>query len=457
MRPVLTAEEMAAVDAAAREHAPLSMLIERAGFAVAREAIEILGYGYGSRVLVVAGKGHNGDDGRVAARLLQRRGAKVRVVAPGEIEVVPPEYDLVIDAAFGTGFKGTYVAPVVEEGTPVLAVDIPSGLGADLGDACDQAVRASHTVTFCALKPGLLLGSGPELIGECWVEPIGLEPGEVDCQLMEDLDLDRIPVRDRSAHKWRSALFVLAGSKEMRGAADLSVAGALRAGAGMVRTGSPGVAPGISKSEEAVAIGLPAEGYAALVESELTRCKALVIGPGLGLKASNRVELLSLLSSTTLPVLLDADALTLLGSSSEAAEITKGRVAATILTPHEGEFLRLTGAALGSDRVGAVRALADDLGAIVLLKGATTVVASPSGEVRLIISGTPQLATAGSGDVLSGIIGALLARGMDALDAASVGAHLHGLAAHLGHVEGLIAGDLPELVALVLSRGRSAS
>ena len=455
MKPVLTSTEMAAVDAGAQKHTPLSTLIERAGFALARAAVEILGYAYGSRVLVIAGKGHNGDDGRVAARLLERRGAKVRVVAPGALDEVTASCDLVIDAAFGTGFKGTYVAPVVGARTPVLAVDIPSGLGSDLGDASDGAVRATHTVTFGALKPGLLLGKGPDLIGDCWVEPIGLEPGATELFLMEDLDLDLIPTRDRFAHKWRSALFVLAGSKQMRGAADLSVEGALRTGAGMVRCASPGVDPGHSGSAEAVAIGLPLEGYAPLVTGELSRCKALVVGPGLGVIAPNRAALAALLSSTTIPVLVDADALTLLGSRGEAASLLAGRVGATILTPHEGEFARLSDDALSSDRLAAVRALSADLGAIVLLKGPTTIVASPSGAARLVTSGTPQLATAGSGDVLSGVIGALLARGMDPLDAASVGAHLHGRAARAGLIDGMKAGDLPALVAQVLSEHRS--
>src|SRR5487761_2139050 len=163
MKPVLTAAQMAEVDAAAQATTPLATLIERAGFAVARAALEILGCAYGTRVVVVCGKGHNGDDGRVAARLLARRGSKVHVVKPGELHEVPASCDLVIDAAFGTGFKGTYVAPRVAQGTPVLAVDIPSGLGADLGGAGDGAVRATHTITFCAVKPGLLLGSGPAL------------------------------------------------------------------------------------------------------------------------------------------------------------------------------------------------------------------------------------------------------------------------------------------------------
>ena len=457
MKPVLFAAEMAEVDARAQASVPIATLIERAGTAVARLAVEILGVAYGKRVIVVAGKGHNGDDGRVAAKLLARRGSKVRTAAVGELAEIPNDVDLVIDAAFGTGFRGDYVAPVVPKGIPVLAVDIPSGLSADLGTASETAVRATHTVTFGALKPGLVLGRGPELIGACVLEPIGLDPGQASVHLIEDLDLDSIPSRDRDAHKWKSAIFVLAGSPQMRGAADLSVEAALRSGAGMVRTGSPGVRPGASRSKEAVAIGLAGDSFASDVAAELARCKVLVVGPGLGLSESHRRELLSLLALTSIPVLLDADALTLLGSREQAMEICRARTGPTILTPHEGEFSRLAGTPPGVDRLASVRALASDLSAIVLLKGPTTIVANPEGTTLFASAGTPRLATAGSGDVLSGIIGALMARGMEPLVAAGVGAHLHGRAAARGLADGLVAGDLPRLVAHVLSARRTGS
>jgi NAD(P)H-hydrate epimerase len=419
-------------------------------------AIEMLGSVYGSRVLVVAGKGHNGDDGRVAASVLSRRGARVRIVAVGEIDEVPNGTDLVIDAAFGTGFRGSYVAPRVPDGVRVLAVDIPSGLGADLGEATSGAVRATATVTFAALKPGLLLGAGPDLVGECSIEPIGLEVSSAQLHFVEDLDLDLIPARDRSTHKWKSALFVLAGSAGMRGAPDLSVAGALRAGAGMVRVGTPGVNPGHSGAVEAVAIGLETADFADAVIAELERCRAFVAGPGLGGDGAVRDGLFAVLDAVSTPVLLDADALNLLGPRSAAAAVLKRRRGPTILTPHDGEFARLAGAAPGVDRLGEVRALASDLGATVLLKGSTTVVADPSGEALLVTSGTPQLATAGSGDVLSGVIGAMLARGLDPLLAAGLGAHLHGRAARAGLADGLVSSDLPLLIAEVLSSRRRA-
>jgi ADP-dependent NAD(P)H-hydrate dehydratase / NAD(P)H-hydrate epimerase len=451
MKPVLFAAEMAEVDAAALSDVTIEVLIERAGWAVARRAFEMLQGTYGSRVLVVAGKGHNGDDGRVAAKLLARRGAKVRVVAPGELGEVPKGTDLVVDAAFGTGFHGSYAAPRVPDGVPVLAVDIPSGLGADLGEATDGATKATSTVTFAALKPGLLLGAGPDLVGSCVVEPIGLAVPPSRLNLVEDLDLDEIPRRDRAAHKWKSAVFVLAGSPGMRGAPDLSVAGALRAGAGMIRVATPGVSPGASGATEAVAIGLERSGFASVVLAEVSRCRALVAGPGLGSDDAVRAALFEILEKATVPVVLDADALNMLGGRTDAAALLRRRGGPTVLTPHDGEFARLTGGPPGADRVGEVRALAAEFGATVLLKGSTTVIADESGATLLVTSGTPRLATAGSGDVLSGVIGAMLARGLPPLRAAGIGAHLHGRAARTGLADGLLAGDLPLLVAGVLS------
>jgi hydroxyethylthiazole kinase-like uncharacterized protein yjeF len=455
MKPVLSAAEMAEVDAAALREVTIDVLVERAGWAVARRAFEMLDVVYGSSVLVVAGKGHNGDDGRVAARLLERRGAKVRTVAPGELHQVPRGIDLVIDAAFGTGFRGSYVAPIVPDHIPVLAVDIPSGLGADLGVATDGATRATSTVTFAALKPGLVLGAGPDLVGTCVIEPIGLVVPPSHVNLLEDLDLDEIPARERSTHKWKSAVFVLAGSPFMRGAPELAVAGALRSGVGMIRVATPGVSPGRSASTEAVALGLDRGNFAQVVLDELARCRALVAGPGLGNDTEVRDALFEILEKATVPVLLDADALNMLGGRKDAAAVLHRRAGPTILTPHDGEFARLAGAAPSADRVGDVRSLAAEFGATVLLKGSTTVVADSAGEVLLVTAGTPRLATAGSGDVLSGIIGAMLARGLAPLRAAGIGAHLHGRAARTGLADGLLAGDLPMLVAGVLSSRRA--
>ena len=446
MQPVLSVEEMRAVDEAAQQHVPITELIERAGTALARVALQLLGGGYGRRVLLIAGKGHNGDDGRVAARLLSRRGVRVTEVSPAELASVLSAADLVIDAAYGTGFRGAYAAPVIPEGVPVLAVDVPSGLSADTGEG-EGAVRATCTVTFGALKPGLLLGAGPTHAGRVIAERIGLELGEVTMGLVEDGDVAaELPRRAREAHKWQRALYVLAGSPGMTGAAILSSTAALRSGAGMVRLGSPGAEVHVT---EAVSRPLPAEGYAGAVLEELARCRALVLGPGLGQHPSTSAAVRQLVAESPVPVVLDADGLNALGKVENQA--SGPRLAPLVVTPHEGEFVRLTGEPLGPDRVAATRALAAAMDAVVLLKGSTTVIAAPSGEVRFVTSGSARLATAGTGDVLSGVLGAFIARGLPPLDAAALAAHVHGRAAGLGPAEGLVAGDLPLLVSAWLS------
>jgi hydroxyethylthiazole kinase-like uncharacterized protein yjeF len=451
MRPVLTSEEMRDVDARAALEVPTSVLVERAGTAAAVAALGLLGGAYGRRVIVVAGKGHNGDDGRVLARILQRRGASVSVVDAGSRTELPL-VDLVVDAAYGTAFHGTYTAPRVEVATPVLAIDIPSGVIADTGAACEGAVRADLTVTFGALKPGLLLGEGRVCSGRVELAPIGLRVDEARAYLVGDEDCSWLAPRRLDGHKWDAAVFVLAGSPGMAGAAALAARGALRAGSGMVRLGSPGLAPGTVPVSEAVAIPLPAEGFAHGVLEQVGRCKALVAGPGLGTSEAVRSGLLRLLAEADLPVVLDADGLNVLGGLDELALLLRRRFAPVVLTPHDGEFARLLGRSPGQDRLGAARELARRSGAHVLLKGSTTVVAEPSGKVLLAAAGSPRLATAGTGDVLSGMIGAFLARGMPAARAAGLAAHVHGRAAQHGLVEGLVSGDLPELVAAFLSR-----
>lgn len=457
MRPVLSREEMRRVDEAALQALSLQELVERAGFAVARHAIELLGGAYAKVVIVICGKGHNGDDGRVAARLLARRGAKVQLYEVGHAPDVLPSCDLVIDAAFGTGFYGTYVAPRPPAGAKVLAIDIASGLDADSGVADASAVHADLTVTMGALKPGLMLGQGPARSGRVVVEPIGLALGSPRQHLLEDEDLTNwLPARQREAHKWQAALAVVAGSPGMAGAAHLCSLAALRAGSGMVRLASPGAKLGNGLPLEVVALHIEQGGFAPVVLEQLARCKALVLGPGLGAQRETVEAVLALVAEAKLPLVLDADGLNALGPIEASGQLLASRTGPTVLTPHEGEFARLFGAP-GEDRIASVREAAARASSVVLLKGATTVIAAPDGEVLLVASGSPALATAGTGDVLSGIIGAFLARGLGALQAAGLAAHLHGLAAQKGLGEGLVASDLPRLVAEVIQSARSAS
>ncbi len=454
MRPVLTAAEMRAADAAALEAVSHETLVARAGTAVAQAALGMLGGAYGRRVTVVAGKGSNGADGRVAAALLARRGARVSVVEAAAPPPTLPPCDLVIDGAYGTGFRGEYDAPPAP--APVLAIDIPSGVGADTGRASDGATRATRTVTFAALKPGLLQGDGPRLSGDVTVADIGVSAGAPRAVLVEDADLvDLLPARPPQSHKWTTALGIAAGSSGMEGSAVLCTRAAMAAGAGMIRLGSPGD-PAAAWPTEAVRMHLPAAHWAEGFLAATAKCRALVVGPGLGTDDGTQAEIRAVVRATPVPLVIDADGLTALGGVPAARGLLAARTAPTVLTPHDGEYARLAGAAPGPDRLAAARRLAGDLGVIVLLKGPLTAVASPD-EVRpdvvLSAAGVPALATAGTGDVLSGIIGAFLARGVAPLMAAALAAHAHGRAAARGRPQGLVAGQLPGLVAAYLSEG----
>jgi hydroxyethylthiazole kinase-like uncharacterized protein yjeF len=453
--PVLTVEEMREADARALATVAQSVLVERAGTAVARACVELLGGAYGRRVVVVAGKGNNGADGRVAARLLARRGARVEVLdatsAPERIGT-QDGLDLVVDAAYGTGFRGSYRAPRVDPSVPVVAVDIPSGVDGDTGEARGEPLAARCTVTFAALKPGLLQGDGVRLAGEVRVADIGLDTGTPKAWLIEDLDVaEGLPVRAPDAHKWRHAVALVAGSPGMMGAALLAARGAGRAGAGMVRLAVPGAEPRDLPAADAVSTALPPRGWAPRVLGIAERCRAVVVGPGLGHDEPTARAVADLVEHSTAPIVLDADGLAALGDAERAGRVLDRAHAPIVLTPHDGEFARLTGAPPGPNRLAAARGLAARVGAVVLLKGPTTVVADPSGSALVVTSGSARLATAGSGDVLAGIVGAFIARGLDPLHAAAFGAHVHGRAASLGHKEGLVASDLPELVADTLS------
>ena len=429
---------MALVDAAAVE--PVALLIERAGAAVAHHAIDLMGGTYGRRVVVLAGKGNNGADGRAAAARLRRRGARVMVVPADDAGARLPAADLVIDAAYGTGFRGEFHVPD-HAGAPVLAVDIPSGVDGLTGEVRGRAFEAVRTVTFVALKPGLVVEPGRGLAGEVVVVDIGLDAGEPTAAVVEEPDVRGwLPPRPRAAHKWQAAVLVLAGSPGMTGAAHFAAAAAQRAGSGMVHLGSPGVDDDRGRPTEAVGLPLPAEGWAPAALERARRFHALVIGPGLGTGPATTAGVRAVLEEATLPVVVDGDALTVLGG--DAAAVITRRSAPTVLTPHDGEHERIAGTPPGPDRLDAARHLAATTGAVVLLKGPTTVIADPGGRVLIVCTGDARLATAGTGDVLSGTIGALLARGVGAPEAAAAGAWLHAAAATRGPAAGLVAGDL---------------
>lgn len=452
MIAVLTPGQMRIADDAALRavgHGREGVFIARAGYAVAHAARRMLGGAYGRRILVVAGHGHNGDDGRVAGSWLTEWGAHVRFVTPddcGGTFVDPRTTDLVIDAAYGTGFHGTWTPPVVFD-VPVLAVDLPSGLNGLDGCVEGGVMIAQRTVTFAAPKLGMLVGQGPEVCGVIEVADVGIDvdAAEPDVYLVDALDVAAwVPTRDVAAHKWTGALRVVAGSAGMGGAAALVSAAAMRAGAGIVhlswRGGSNAL--GASLPTEVIGRHLPDEGWADFVSVDAGRFDAMVIGPGLGRGDDVSAEVRAVLARVDLPTVVDGDGLPDAVDPAGTHATLRARTSPTVLTPHDGEFAMLGGDLHNPDRVTATRELAGKCRCTVLRKGPTTIVADPDGACYLVASGDQRLATAGSGDVLAGIIGAFLTRGVSAPEAAAAGAFVHGYAGSSCPREGTIARDV---------------
>lgn len=446
MRLVITPEESGRLDAAATE--PVDVLMERAGAGVALAAAA-MGVGYGSRVVVLAGKGNNGGDGYVAARYLARRGATVtvhalgyprgdysaariagiRAVASG-VKVVPlgePEpADLIIDALFGVGFRGLLpdvVLPWLDHDAAVLAVDVPSGLEAASGEVAGSAFTADVTVTFHALKPGHLLGEGPECCGVVETVDIGLHGGEPELRVCEVEDAP-VPRRKRTDHKWSvGSVAVVGSSRGMVGAGVLAATSALQAGAGSAAV----VCPGMMQSQvAAMNPGLLTRGIgegdrftaadADAVLDYTDRFDVVVLGPGLGEDGGLARQLAV---RRTGKLLIDADGLNNLGGIEPLAE----RDHPTLITPHAGEFRRLTGEDASYQTA---RTVSKETGSVVLLKGNPTFVVGA--EQWVVTTGGPELATIGTGDVLAGVVAALWACGLDGETAARSGAFWHGVA-----------------------------
>ncbi len=457
MEPIVTPTEMAAIDADAPE--PVAELIERAGWATARAAIDLLGRSlYGKRIAVLAGPGNNGADGRAAVRHLERRGARCSVYDIGrqrDTTEARTDFDLVVDACFGTGLRSDFDCrrlPIDVGDTPVLAVDIPSGVDGLTGELRSRPLRADATVTFAARKPGLLFGPGRSHAGEIRVADIGLDCSRATIHLVGPADVGRRwPRRSADDHKWRHAVRLVGGSPGMTGAPTLTATAALRAGAGYVALSVPGRDPhrsGRIGSVETVEYPVP-DSWVADVLADVDRFGAAVVGPGLPVGAAAADEVVRYRAETTVPTVFDASALTALADGE--AVWTRSSGPEHVLTPHDGEFARLDGEPPGPDRVAAARRLAERTGEVVLLKGPTTVVAHPDGSALVSTAGDARLATAGTGDVLAGVIAAGIAGGLEPFVAAGLGAELHGLAAATGHGSGLAAGDLPPLIAAWLS------
>lgn len=439
MRPIVTPDLMRVVDAAAPE--PVEVLVDRAGRALARTAVSMMGGTYGRRVVVVAGPGNNGADGRAMAHHLGRRGVRCVVFDAASPPDVLPRCDLIVDAAYGTGLSRPFSFPSFDTTIPVLAVDIPSGVNGLTGEATGLPASASTTLTFAALKPGLLFEPGRSLSGRVEVADIGLEVGSTGVDLVAADDVvDWIPQRSPDDHKWRSAVRMISGSAGMTGAAHLASRACMRSGAGYVQLATPGLDHDQGSPTEAVGLKLPARGWGDDSVAGLERFRAMLVGPGIG---RNSVPDLLVAASADIPLVVDGDALV-----PAVLDRLRRREHPTVVTPHDGEWRRLGGPD-GPDRIAAAKEFAVINRVVTLRKGPTTVVADPSGEVLVVANGTNALATAGAGDVLAGMILAMIARGLDAFRAAASSAFIHAEVGRRGG-PGSVAGDLPDLIPIVI-------
>ncbi|MFC4111442.1 NAD(P)H-hydrate dehydratase [Nonomuraea zeae] len=455
MRTAFTADQIRGAEHVLMARLPEGTLMQRAAAGLAAVCADLLGRVYGRRVVLLVGSGDNGGDALYAGERLARRGAWAGAVLAGSKtheaglaalrqaggRVVDGSAldaaDLIIDGLVGIGVAGALREPyarLAEDANaaraPIVAVDVPSGVDASSGRVQGAAVRAKVTVTMGACKTGLLVDPGASRTGTVELVDIGLGPYLPDpdvTALTRDDVAGLLPRPGNESDKYRrGVLGVAAGSDLFTGAAVLAVGGALRAGAGMVRYAGPGAPVTQVRSHwpEAVVTELRRPSI-----EDVGRVQAWVLGPGLG-TGDWAHELAAEVLASDVPVLIDADGLTLVAGDRGLLR----RTAPVLITPHAGELARLTGADradIEADRLAHARAAAAELGVTVLLKGSTTVVAESAGPVRVNATGTSWLSTGGTGDVLSGIAGALLAQGLSCYDAASCGAYLHGLAGRL--------------------------
>jgi ADP-dependent NAD(P)H-hydrate dehydratase / NAD(P)H-hydrate epimerase len=503
VKPLATVAAVQAADKAAQAGGTgVEVLMGRAGAAVAAAAVAELGRVAGRRVVALAGKGHNGGDALEALARLARRGAGAEALVTGDPDELDTQgrrcvalvraaggrvrafdaglarrllagADLVLDGLLGTGSSGAPRGVVAEAigaagaaGAPVVAVDIPSGVDGATGQVAGEAVSAAVTVTFQAVKPGHVLPPGSGQVGRLAVADIGLPLERGPWGVSEPADLaGHVPVPTAELHKRsRGVLLLVGGSPGMGGAPTLMGLGARRAGAGLLVLAVPAsVADRVGAAvPEALTVALPESGGGLARNADdacrrwLGEATAIGVGPGLGRADGTQKVVRGLLAAFHGPAVVDADGLFALGTGGPLAD----REGPTLLTPHAGEFARLAPDAIGTrldraaDRAGA-------WGATVLLKGDHTVVADPGGRLAVNPTGVPALATGGTGDVLTGLTGALLAQGLDPFDAARLGAWVHGRAAALAVADlgpvsvaaGDVAGHLPAAFRELLAEG----
>jgi NAD(P)H-hydrate epimerase len=433
--PLYTADEMRAAEAG---H-DVDTLMERAGRAVAEELMRR--FPDARRVAIHAGGGANGGDGRIAGEILQREGR----------ELVDEQPEIIVDALLGTGMKGAprdettaLIARINAAGVPVLAVDVPSGVDASTGEVAGAAVRADATVTMHGQKVGLAVAPGRFLTGDVVVAEIGLVSGETAHALVTPAILDEVPRRSTGDNKYTAGhVLVVGGSRGMTGAAALSARAALRADAGYVTICAPEESVPVLEGLVLEAVKRPLQ----QVDEAAKKAGALAVGPGLGRDKEAKALVRRLLMEVAVPAVVDADAL---------FELEPGEwPAPRVLTPHEGELARLLGRdskEIAAHRLASVREAAEKFGCVVVLKGEDSLVAAPGGGVLVSALGLPSLATAGTGDVLTGITAAFLAKGMDPQRAAAAACAAQQLASRAAPRYGLVASDLVEALPRALAR-----
>jgi ADP-dependent NAD(P)H-hydrate dehydratase / NAD(P)H-hydrate epimerase len=507
MRQAHAVSDVRSAERALMALVPEGTLMQRAAAGLASVCTRLLGRAYGSRVVVLAGTGDNGGDALFAGARLARRGAEVTAVAAGagmhaegsqalraaggkladataaEAAAAIAGAGLIIDGILGIGGRGGLREPAAtlagltaraaDSGAVVVATDLPSGVDADTGVVSGAAIRADVTVTFGTYKPGLLIDPGASHAGTAELIDIGLGPyltAPPAVIALQSADVAALlPQPDAESDKYRrGVLGVLAGSQRYTGAAVLCAGGAIRGGAGMVRLVSARAAADVVRQHwpEAVITVIDPDDPADPILSA-GRVQAWAAGPGLG-TGEDAAAMLAAVLSTPLPVLVDADGLTVVSERPDL--LSRPARAATLITPHAGELARLLNRAHGeieAHRLDSARRAAAELGVTVLLKGSTTVIAAPQPDEPVLVNstGTPWLATAGSGDVLSGLAGALIAQGVQPLRmAAAAAAFVHGLAGRVAARDAPVgAGDvlaaIPEAIRRVTQSqpSRSAS
>ncbi|MGI6668383.1 MAG: NAD(P)H-hydrate dehydratase [Acetivibrionales bacterium] len=507
---VVTPAQMNAIDSCAiNEYGiPSLLLMENAAAAVANEASSMMGGAFGKTVTIIAGRGNNGGDAFAAARLLYSKGAHVRVYLVGTKDGIsgdalvnmgilerigihveelseaggPDEESgfgklsadirsscMIIDGIFGTGLSrnidgiaGTAVEMMNISGKPILSVDIPSGINGADGNIMGVCVKADATVTFCMPKLGLVLHPGCEYTGRLKIADIGIPPGAIAKQRILTELTDRvtvlrlIPARKPESNKGDyGRVFIVTGSTGMTGSGCLASLAALRTGAGLVYAGVPESLAGIYGSALAEPVLLPlrdagtgilSEECAEQVITHMEKMDVVAVGPGLTASESIRRIVEKIVANSKVPLVLDADALNAISGNTEILEKLKTDA---VITPHPGEMARLTGldtAGVQRDRLGVAAKFAAKYGVTVVLKGNRTVIAQPDGRIHVNPTGNAGMATAGSGDVLTGVIAGLIAQGVPAADAAVAGVYLHGLAGDKAAGEtgmhGMLAGDI---------------